>query len=520
MFPQFQRVVTLTVMVLMVALFTWIYSRERQQRVRLWMIGWICILVHFTGSALDSFSLIPPLAATWLAYATLIFAASAFYLSVSRTCSTARRTMLFWAGLFSPALAYWTLLCSDFKAVWVYRALLIVLIGSGATLALDDLRQSARFRIEWVCLALGPGLWVIYQVQRRPEYGIDFILFECFSFTAWRYWMHYRRLSPGVVVTALSFLAWGLVFPIGELADALGSTVPGDHVVWDLPKYFVAFGMIVTLFENQTEILQLEIAERKRAEASAKAASEAKSIFLASMSHEIRTPMNGIIGMTDLLLDTDLSVEQKDDLELVRVSADALMLVIDDILDFSKIEAGRLDLECIDFDLHKILRETMRTVSFRAGQKNLELTQHIRDGVPSLVAGDPGRLRQVLLNLVGNAIKFTDRGKVVVAVEKQQETVTDALLHFSVLDTGVGIPAEKHRDIFQAFTQADASTTRKFGGTGLGLAISARLVTLMGGRIWVESGEGGCGCIFHFTVRFALLKRDAELGAAFRAIAG
>ena len=300
----------------------------------------------------------------------------------------------------------------------------------------------------------------------------------------------------------------------------MGGTIPGDHVVWDLPKYFVAFGMIVILFENQTEILQIEIAERKRAEAAAKAANDAKSIFLASMSHEIRTPMNGIIGMTDLLIDSDLTVEQKEDLEIVRSSAETLMMVINDILDFSKIEAGRLDLENIDFDLHKAVAETMRTIELSRPSEDLELSAHIREDVPAMVIGDPGRLRQVLVNLVGNAIKFTERGKVEVAVAKQRDITTDTVLHFTVLDTGIGIPLHKQEDIFEAFTQADLSTTRRFGGTGLGLAISSRLVTMMGGRIWVESGDRGFGSIFHFTVRFGLLKRDTELGATVRAVAG
>ena len=195
------------------------------------------------------------------------------------------------------------------------------------------------------------------------------------------------------------------------------------------------------------------------------------------------------------------------------------MMVINDILDFSKIEAGRLDLENIDFDLHKTISETMRTMSFRAQQKNLELLHVIGEEVPSFVNGDAGRLRQVLVNLIGNAIKFTDRGKVAVSVVRQQELGEAAVLHFTVLDTGIGIPLDKHRDIFEAFTQADVSTTRKFGGTGLGLAISARLVAVMGGRIWVESGHSE-GSVFHFTVRFGLVKRDAKLGAASRAIAG
>jgi signal transduction histidine kinase len=468
---------------------------------------------------LDSYSLIPATLAAWLAYATLLFAASAFYLSVSHTCTTPRRTITFWVGLFLPAIAYWTCECLDVKAAWIYRGLLVTLLTAGVSLASKDLRQSARFACEWGLLAIVPGTWVVFQADVHPDYGMDYILFEAFSFTAWRYWRHYRRVTPGVVVTSFSFLAWGLVFPIAEIGSAFGSTIPGDHVVWDLPKYFVAFGMIVTLFENQTESLQIEIAERRRAEDAAKAANEAKSIFLASMSHEIRTPMNGIIGMTDIVLDSDLTDQQKEDLEIVRSSAEALMMVINDILDFSKIEAGRLDLENIDFDLHKTISETMRTMSFRAQQKNLELLHVIGEEVPSFVNGDAGRLRQVLVNLIGNAIKFTDRGKVAVSVVRQQELGEAAVLHFTVLDTGIGIPLDKHRDIFEAFTQADVSTTRKFGGTGLGLAISARLVAVMGGRIWVESGHSE-GSVFHFTVRFGLVKRDAKLGAASRAIAG
>lgn len=520
MFPQFQRVVTLTVMILLVTLFTWIYARERHQRVRLWMIGWICILIHFAGMALDSFGLIPPLLAIWLAYSTLIFGASSFYLSVSHTCTTRPRTVAFWAGLFLPALAYWTCLCFDAKAAWIYRSLLVALIASAFVLALDELRQSLRFAAEWMLLGLLPGIWVLSQAQNHPEYGIDYILFECFSFTAWRYWKHYHRLTPGVAVTSLAFFAWGLVFPIAELSAALGGTIPGDHVVWDLPKYFVAFGMIVTLFENQTEILQLEIAERRRAEDAAKAANEAKSIFLASMSHEIRTPMNGIVGMTDIVLDSELTEQQREDLEVVRSSAEALMMVINDILDFSKIEAGRLDLENIDFDLHNMVVETLRNLDLRAREKGLELNHYIGEEVPAWVNGDPGRLRQVLVNLAGNAIKFTDRGRVAVHVEKQVDSGTDAVLHFAVHDTGIGIPADKHQDIFEAFTQADVSTTRKFGGTGLGLAISARLVAMLGGRIWVESAPGNSGSIFHFTVRFGSVQRDAKLGTAVRAVAG